>query len=158
MGLKIYPVNPVILSNALTKRDKPSIILHLRELIHILFKPSYFYWHIKIWNNIKLWNIRLNVQKRCTIYDIYIPKVEFFPSTLTRRTIDMPIGFGPYFRCYTEINKAFYAVLSDVRHASCSYPVYPHIPTRGELTTGKSISSPHSCLRPHLSQSHPLPS
>ncbi len=26
-----------------------------------------------------------------------------------------------------------------------SYPVYPHIPTRGEFTTGSSISSPQSC-------------
>ena len=54
--------------------------------------------------------------------------------------------------------RSVYAVLFDVRHASGFYPVYPHIPTRGELTTGRSISSPHLCLRPHLSQSHPLPS
>ena len=37
-------------------------------------------------------------------------------------------------------------------------PVYPHIPTRGELTTGRSISSPHSCSLGHLSHSQPLPS
>ena len=31
------------------------------------------------------------------------------------------------------------------------------MPTRGELTTGSSISSPHGCLRAHFPHSHPMP-
>ena len=37
------------------------------------------------------------------------------------------------------------------------YPVYPHTPTRGELTTGRHISSPHSCATAHALQSQPSP-
>ena len=36
-----------------------------------------------------------------------------------------------------------------------SHPTYPHTPTRGELTTGRSISSPHLCSAAQSSQSHP---
>src|SRR6266702_4662028 len=40
-----------------------------------------------------------------------------------------------------------------------AYPApYAHIPTRGELTTGKSISSPHSCVLAHAAQSQPASS
>jgi hypothetical protein len=35
------------------------------------------------------------------------------------------------------------------------HPVYPHMPTRGEFTTGKSMSSPHSWALAHASQSQP---
>ncbi len=38
------------------------------------------------------------------------------------------------------------------------HPVYPHMPTRGEFTTGKSMSSPHSWAFAHASQSQPCSS
>ena len=41
--------------------------------------------------------------------------------------------------------------------AEGAYPVYPHTPARGELTTGRHISSPHSCAATHASQSQPSP-
>jgi transposase len=40
-----------------------------------------------------------------------------------------------------------------------TYPApYAHMPTRGELTTGKSISSPHACVLAHAAQSQPASS